>query len=179
MTDTKNVREMSRRELLASGVSAGAALTAGAGFIAHAAEAWALETKALAPATMAAIIQVARDTYPHDRVGDRHYAVAVKDHDEKAAEDAEFRKTMEDGVANLNAMAAERGFGSYLDTGWERDRVAMLREIEDSAFFQAIRGGLVVGLYNQKEIWGLFGYEGASFEHGGYIDRGFDDIAWL
>lgn len=179
MTDTRSVREMTRRELLASGMTAGAALVVGPGFVAHANEAWAIETKALSPRTMAAIIQVARDVYPHDRIGDRHYAVAVGEHDEKAAEDDEFRKMMEDGVATLNALAEKRGFDGYLGAGWERDRVAMLREVEDSDFFQTIRGGLVVGLYNQKEIWGHFGYEGSSFEHGGYLTRGFDDIAWL
>jgi len=51
--------------------------------------------------------------------------------------------------------------------------------MEGSAFFQTIRGGLVTGLYNQKEVWPLFGYEGESYSQGGYIDRGFDDIAWL
>ena len=25
----------------------------------------------------------------------------------------------------------------------------------------------------------LFGYEGESYSHGGYIDRGFNDIDWL
>jgi hypothetical protein len=42
-----------------------------------------------------------------------------------------------------------------------------------------VRGGLVTGLYNQKEVWPLFGYEGESYSQGGYIDRGFDDIDWL
>ena len=51
--------------------------------------------------------------------------------------------------------------------------------MEDSAFFQQIRGGLVTGLYNQKSVWPIFGYEGSSFELGGYIDRGFNDINWL
>ena len=39
--------------------------------------------------------------------------------------------------------------------------------------------GLVTDLYNQKEIWPIFGYEGESFSQGGYIYRGFDDIDWL
>jgi hypothetical protein len=73
----------------------------------------------------------------------------------------------------------DAGHGSYLGTGWEVDRVALLRQIESSAFFQAVRGGLVVGLYYQKEVWPVFGYEGESFSQGGYIERGFDDIAWL
>ena len=38
---------------------------------------------------------------------------------------------------------------------------------------------LVVSLYNQKELWPKFGYEGSSAEHGGYIKRGFADIDWL
>ena len=58
-------------------------------------------------------------------------------------------------------------------------RVELLRAIEESVFFQNIRGGLVTGLYNQKAVWPLFGYEGESFSHGGYIERGFDDINWL
>jgi hypothetical protein len=37
----------------------------------------------------------------------------------------------------------------------------------------------VTGLYNNKEAWPLFGYEGASADKGGYITRGFDDINWL
>jgi hypothetical protein len=36
-----------------------------------------------------------------------------------------------------------------------------------------------VSLYNQKEVWPKFGYEGSSAEHGGYIKRGFADIDWL
>ena len=71
------------------------------------------------------------------------------------------------------------GFDNYLAAGWEDDRVAILRSIQDTPFFQTVRGGLVTGLYNQKDIWPIFGYEGESFSQGGYIDRGFDDIDWL
>jgi len=48
-----------------------------------------------------------------------------------------------------------------------------------SAFFKTLRSGLVIGLYNQKELWPLFGYEGSSADKGGYIERGFDDLTWL
>ena len=83
---------------------------------------------------------------------------------------------LEDGVADLDSRA---GDGGYLGMGWEKDRVAILQDIEGDGFFQAIRGSLVVGLYNQKAVWPLFGYEGASAHKGGYIDRGFDDIDWV
>lgn len=179
MTTTAGVRGLTRRELLASGAKAGAAFVLGANFVTHAADAWAVEVKALKPATMATLIQMARDIYPHDRIPDRPYAIAVKGHDEKAAGDPAHRALIEDGVAALDALAAGAGHGSYLGAGWEAERVALLRQIEDGAFFQTVRGGLVVGLYNQKEIWPVFGYEGESYSKGGYLERGFDDIAWL
>ena len=179
MAETESVRGLTRRELLASGISAGAVLVVGAGFVAHSREAWAVEPEGLAPATMATLVQMARDIYPHDRVADEYYARAVKGHDETAAKDAGVKAMIEDGVASLDTLARAGGAQSYLATGWEADRVAILREIEDGEFFQTIRGGLVVGLYNQKEIWPIFGYEGESFSKGGYLERGFDDIAWL
>ncbi len=55
----------------------------------------------------------------------------------------------------------------------------LLHTMSETPFFQAVRGGLVVSLYNQKEIWPLFGYEGESFSKGGYIERGFNDIEWI
>ena len=53
------------------------------------------------------------------------------------------------------------------------------RQREASPFVQKLRGNLVTGLYNNKEVWPIFGYEGESASKGGYIDRGFDDIDWL
>ena len=38
---------------------------------------------------------------------------------------------------------------------------------------------MVIGFYNIKAEWPLFGEEGSSWEKGGYINRGFDDIDWL
>ncbi|MEM7498583.1 MAG: hypothetical protein AAF371_11390 [Pseudomonadota bacterium] len=172
-------RGLTRRELLASGAVAGASLVVGQGFVAHASEEWALEAKGVAPHTAATLIQMARDIYPHDRIPDKHYAIAIKGHDDKAAADPDYKAQLEEGVAGLDMMAEGQGARDYLDIGWEADRVALLRQIENTAFFQGIRGDLVVSLYNQKEVWPVFGYEGASYEEGGYLYRGFDDIAWL
>jgi hypothetical protein len=46
-------------------------------------------------------------------------------------------------------------------------------------FFNKVRSDLIVSFYNQPDIWHRFGYEGSSFEYGGYLHRGFDDINWL
>jgi hypothetical protein len=165
---------LTRRALLSRTVATVAATAVGANFICAGDAAWALEVTALKPETMATLIMLARDIYPHDRLGDRYYAVAMKGYD--AAEEAE---AVEAGVAALDAAAQGAGYASYASVPWEADRVAILRGMEDAAFFQKIRGGMVTGLYNQKEVWPLFGYEGESYSKGGYIDRGFDDISWL
>ena len=174
MTLQISTKGLTRRQLLARSVAAGAIFVVGPGFVASKDAAWATETAALKPETMATLVQMARDIYPHDRIADEFYVVAVKGYDT-----AEAAPEIEAGVAGLNAAAQGAGFASYLGTGWEDDRVALLRGMEKSAFFQKIRGGLVTGLYNQKAVWPLFGYEGESFSKGGYIERGFNDISWI
>lgn len=165
---------LTRRALLARAAAAGALAIAGPGFIAAPDAAWAVEVNAISEHEMATLLQMARDIYPHDKVGDRYYAIAVKSYDSE-----EQKAVVREGIALLDAAAKEAGFENYLAAGWEDDRVAILRGIQDQPFFQAVRGGLVTGLYNQKEIWPIFGYEGESFSQGGYIARGFDDIDWL
>ncbi|WP_417670791.1 twin-arginine translocation signal domain-containing protein [Roseibium sp.] len=167
-------RSLTRRQLLTLSAAAGAAFVIGPGFVAGSGAAWAMDVVHVQPGTMATLIQMARDIYPHDHVADEYYAAAVKGYD-----NADQAKAIEDGIAALDAAAAGRGHPSYLGAGWERDRVDILRSIEQSPFFQTIRGGLVTGLYNQKAVWPLFGYEGESYSQGGYIDRGFDDINWI
>ena len=54
-----------------------------------------------------------------------------------------------------------------------------LKKIEGSAFFNHVRGHTTVALYDHKEVWKIFGYEGESFSKGGYIKRGFNDLDWL
>lgn len=173
MSKHETPRGLTRRQLLARASAAGA-FVVGAGFIAAPNAAWAIETTHLDPETFATLVQMARDIYPHDHVADEYYVVAVRGYDspEQAA-------AITAGIAALDAAARGRGFPSYLGTGWERDRVDILRAMEDTPFFQQIRGGLVTGLYNQKEVWPLFGYEGESYSQGGYLYRGFDDITWL
>ncbi|MGL4310415.1 MAG: Twin-arginine translocation pathway signal [Paracoccaceae bacterium] len=165
---------LTRRALLGRAVAVGAIAVMGTGFVAAPNAAWALEVTAITPEQMATLLQMARDIYPHDQVPDQYYAVAVKGYD---AEDKKEMVTA--GIAELDAAAKAQGHADYLSIGWEEDRVKVLQAIEGSTFFQTIRGGLVTGLYNQKEVWPIFGYEGESFSQGGYIERGFDDINWL
>lgn len=166
---------LSRRDLLKTG-SVGALLVISGSAVICPQAAWALEAKALKPETMATLIKLARDIYPHDQLADRFYAIAVKGQDDLSAKDPAHKKLVEEGIADLDKRA---GAGGYSGLGWEDERVAILRDIEKTPFFQAVRGDLVVSLYNQKELWPIFGYEGESFSKGGYIHRGFDDLEWL
>ncbi len=92
------------------------------------------------------------------------------------------RALIADGLADLNRRARETHGKNYSDIAAEADRTALLRQIEDGEFFQTVRGTLVVGLYDNSELWEpYFGYEGSSWEQGGYLYRGFDDLVidWL
>jgi hypothetical protein len=142
-------------------------------------DAWAEDATALKPATLKTLVKVARDIYPHDFLADSYYITAVKPWDGKAAKDAAVKTMITEGVARLDADARDRHKVPYAEVPWEVDRVALLQRIEATEFFTKMRGDLIVSLYNQKEVWPKFGYEGSSAEHGGYINRGFADIDWL
>jgi hypothetical protein len=174
MATNDSPKGLTRRALLKRATAAGATFVVGTGFMAASNAAWATELSSLKPETFATLVQMARDIYPHDQIADEFYVVAVKGYDTPEAAPG-----IEAGIAALDAAARGKGHASYLAAGWERDRVDILRGMEDSAFFQQVRGGLVTGLYNQKAVWPIFGYEGESFSQGGYIDRGFNDINWL
>ena len=142
-------------------------------------DAWADDATTLAPATLKTLVKVARDIYPHDFLGDSYYIIAVKPWDGKAAKDPAVKSLISDGVTQLDKAANDRHKVPYAQMPWESERVVLLQQIEQTPFFQKVRGDLVVSLYNQKELWPKFGYEGSSAEHGGYIKRGFADIDWL
>jgi len=137
--------------------------------------AWAATAENLDADTFATLVQMSRDTYPHDRLEDKFYAAAVSGLDKAAKDDAALKTMLTDGVAGLNKAAG----GSYSGITDADKRVALLKAMESDGFFQKVRGNLVTGLYNNKEAWPLFGYEGASADKGGYINRGFNDINWL
>lgn len=177
--DETNQDGLDRRQFLTRSTAAVALMSVSGAAIVHTTEAWGLETKALEPEVMRTLIKMARDIFPHDRIADRYYAIACKTYDEKSATDPNLKALCEEGVAHFDAAAMKAHNVSYAKVPWEAQRVAILRENQDNALFRKLRGDLVVSLYNQKEVWQLFGYEGESASKGGYIDRGFDEIDWL
>jgi hypothetical protein len=129
---------------------------------------------ALAPATTGTLARMVRVVYPHASFPDGPYQRVAEKLAESAAEDAALAGTLEQGVRDLDAA---RGvpFTSLPD----EDAAAVVRELAGTPFFATVRSTAVVALYDQPEVWALLGYEGPSFDQGGYLQRGFDDLDWL
>jgi hypothetical protein len=127
------------------------------------------ETAALAGRAAATIAAVARTMYPHDAVPDEVYERVSAKLAESAADDAGTARTIEQGVAGLEGFAERSADG----------RLAALKAIEGSEFFELVRSTAVVEVYSDPRTWAAFGYQGPSFDKGGYLNRGFDDLDWL
>ncbi|WP_116473167.1 gluconate 2-dehydrogenase subunit 3 family protein [Zobellella maritima] len=125
------------------------------------------------------LLILARDIFPHDHIEDRYYLQALAPLETQAATDDQLKGLLVDGVAALDHLARQRFEQDYAELEKESDRVGLLYVIEHGAFFQKVKGHLVTGFYDNKQVWPLFGYEGSSWEKGGYVNRGFDDIDWL
>ncbi|MGE0280571.1 MAG: gluconate 2-dehydrogenase subunit 3 family protein [Rhizobiaceae bacterium] len=140
----------------------------------------ALAAQSLPAEASATLLRMAKDIYPHDElIPDQPYQAVVDAILEEAKKDPTVATLCVDGLKDVNARTKELYGKAYLDVPTEDERVAVLRAIEYSPFFQKLRGGLLFGIYNNKELWPKFGYEGSSWEEGGYIDRGFNDLNWL
>lgn len=125
------------------------------------------------------LLVLARDIFPHDKISDRYYMLAIEPWDARCATDATLRTLITEGVAQLDGLARSRYDKPYAEVPTEAERVALLYTIEHGAFFQKIKGDMVTGFYNNKAVWPFFGEEGSAWEKGGYVNRGFDDIDWL
>jgi len=134
------------------------------------ARAWALDLTAFTTEQGATLLSAARTILPHDGLDDAAYAAVVHSADADAARDAAARKFSSDGIASLGA-----GFATWN----EAQRVAALKKLEPSAFFQQFRVKAVSVLYSTPLAYAHFGYEGEAFSKGGYLTRGFNDLRWL
>lgn len=152
-------------------------------------EALAQSFEALGPDVGKTLLQMARDIFPHDKLSDTYYMKALEPYDKAIANDEKLKlaagepeklkQLLIDGVRQLDVEARARFGKQYVAIPTEADRVTVLKALEETPFFQKIRGDLVTGLYNNKAVWPEFGYEGSSWEKGGYAKRGFNDLDWL
>jgi hypothetical protein len=132
--------------------------------------AWAIDLMAFTNEEGAGLLAVTRTICPHDKLDNLAYALVVQAIDADAHHDEHIRTTLKDGLAQL---------GPNFATAAEAPRVAALKEIESSPFFQFLRLKTVQTLYASPVAYAYFGYQGEAFSKGGYLFRGFNDLRWL
>ena len=129
---------------------------------------WALELKTLSKAQGETLMAMGRVLYPHKRLPDAVYALLAKDLDGKA--DA----SLQAGIAALDEAAG----GNFIKASAAK-KLQVVKAIEGTPFFNAVRGQCVTSLYDNDMAYAVFGYPGSAWEKGGYITRGFQDLKWL
>jgi len=167
---------MNRRQFLqTSGLAAaGAAMVASGTVIMAADGAWALELQAIGAEDGLTLLTMTRRIYPHETLADMYYAGVVEALDKEAAGNGDIQALLKDGVARL-----DQAMGLKWRELSDGNQMQVLEAMSSDPFFQKVRGTAVVALYNNPLVWRHFGYEGASYDFGGYFERGFDDLTWL
>lgn len=131
-------------------------------------------TTLLSDGQRATLVDMLRAAYPHSSFPIGPYRRTAQAVEDAAATDPRLHALLLQGLDDLDQQR-EVPF-SQLDG----DTAALvLRGVSDTPFFTAVLDVAIVALYDDHEVWGVLGYEGASFDQGGYINRGFDDLDWL
>ena len=164
---------VSRRSLLLG--SASAAVVGSTALGSNAAWAQAADAAPIAmgadPADRRLLVRMIRALYPHDHFGNGPYERTLEAVLDAANKTPAQKLDFAAGLQGLRSASFED-----LDDSSATD---YLKGIEGSSFFATVRGSAVVALYNDQEVWESLGYEGPSFDQGGYINRGFNDLDWL
>jgi hypothetical protein len=120
------------------------------------------------------LIRVVRVAFPHAKVPDGPYERTADIIVQEADASNWFRVALTQGLNSLDGLAG--GDFCALD---DDKAYKVLKRIEGTDFFGFIRRTTVLNLYDDPETWAALGYEGSSFDKGGYINRGFNDLNWL
>ena len=144
------------------------------GLLLPAGNAHAASLKSVSGDTATSMLAMARRLFPHDKLGDQYYWVAVSGIDAEMTASSDLDTRIKDGFAQL-----DRVFGVKFHQLSEGNQLGAMKTLEGTPFFSDMLNKTNFYFYNNKKVWGHFGYEGSSFEFGGYLERGFDDIGWL
>jgi hypothetical protein len=120
------------------------------------------------------LTRLVRAMFPHPGFPDGPYVRSAEAILTAAGDDLRFKAQLIQGLVDLD-VAAGGSFAGLDDTA----AFELLGGFSDAAFFQGVRAQVITTLYDDREVWQLLGYEGPSFDKGGYIERGFADLDWL
>ena len=76
------------------------------------------------------------------------------------------------------SLSSTKAGGSFVKASADQ-RLAAVKSLEGKPFFATVRGKCITSLYDNDMAFAAFGYPGSSWEKGGYITRGFQDLKWL
>lgn len=170
-----NKTNMSRRGFLkASGLTAAGAVALSLTGMTIAPNTWAMTLAHISTPEGQTLSRLCRVLYPHSHLEDMYYDACVEGLDSKAAHNQNLLDLLKNGVAQLDSTYNTPFLKLSAD-----QQLDAVKKLEGSPFFNTVRGHVVVALYNNEKIWMSFGYEGPSYPHGGYLDRGVNDIDWL
>ena len=127
-----------------------------------------MELKQLSKTEGKTLMAMGRVLYPHKKLPDAVYALLAKDLDGKADE------ALRAGIKGLDEAAG----GSFIKASAAK-KLLVVKAVEGTPFFNSVRGQCVTSLYDNDMAYAVFGYPGSSWEKGGYITRGFQDLKWL
>lgn len=118
---------------------------------------------------LASLTRLLRIMYPHGQFPDGPYQRTAEIVRDNAAGDL---------VAGIDRLDQAAG-GSLA----QADDAAAAAAVEglgnEDELLLAVHAVAINTLYDDHEVWSILGYEGPSFDKGGYINRGFNDLDWL
>lgn len=163
---------MKRREFLKTGAMlvVGTAVAASGLAAAASADQALPKLTTLKPNEAQTLFKLSREIFPHATLGDAPYWKVVADLDAAAQNDPAVARLLADGVAQLGAQFSESD---------QTRRVEAIKSIETTPFFQKVRGVELQTLYSDPAMFKALGYQGASYNIGGYLHHGFNDLDWL
>ena len=166
---------LTRRSLLrGSGLLLGTLAAGSALSLLAPSRAWAVELKTLSSAEGRTLMKMGRVLYPHSKLPDAVYALLAKDLDAAATKDAATATQLRSGMADLDKAAG----GSFAKAS-AAQQLSAVKTLEGTPFFATVRGKCVTSLYDNDMAFAALGYPGSSWEKGGYLTRGFQDLKWL
>lgn len=120
------------------------------------------------------LVDLLRAAFPHSTFPIGPYQRTADTVIDKAGGDPRLLGLLVQGLADLDQLR-DAPF-SELDA---ETAALVLRGVADTPFFAGIVEPAVVAFYDDHEVWDLLGYEGPSYDKGGYVERGFNDLDWL
>ena len=133
-----------------------------------------MQLKRLDTHTGLMLVQVCRLLFPHQGLSDQVYLDVVRDIESDMAADNRVDRLVKGAPEILH----EKAGGNWMEAATEK-QLESLSFLQGSELFGYLRNRTLESLYRNPVVWKLVGYEGSSIEHGGYLNRGFDDIDWL